>query len=74
MEDQIPPNANLEERDPAAPEAGTARPANESASSAGAETGTAPDAEPEVLLANEGGTPVSSSVERKPEREALTPP
>jgi uncharacterized protein len=74
MEEKIPPNANVDERDPAAPEAGTARPAHESAFNTASEAGGAPDAEPETLPANEGGTTLSSSVEREPEREALTPP
>ena len=72
MENEIPPDSNIEERDSTAPVLETAQPLNESAVNAAAETGDTPDAEPEGRLANEGAAAVAYNTEPQAERDTFT--
>lgn len=69
MNDKICPDAEMENRDQAPLETGTAEPVRESSINAGSESGA-----PETVGANEGRNSEPSSPEREPEQHALTPP
>ena len=72
MEDKIPLDPHIEDRDQAATEAGKTKPAD---SSPNAESGaaSAPGTEPEALLPDDSGS-VSSPVEREASQETIGPP